>query len=91
MNNIVLAKDETVEYNASENLIQSFIEDWNDRNPGKVLDPVTIDLIMDYLRYAYVGGWDDHRLIIERILKSSGQSMSKYFFEKRIKEFEEEL
>lgn len=86
-----MEKVETIEYNTSENLIQSFIEDWNDLNPGKVLDPVTIDLFTNYLRIAYVGGWDDHRLIIERILKSSGQNMSKYFFEKRIKEFEEEI
>lgn len=88
----VLSKnEERVEYNTSEILIESFIEDWNDRNPKKKLAPGTIDLIMDYLRIAYVGGWDDHRLIIEKTLKLSGLTINKHFFEKLLRDFEQEI
>ena len=87
----ILTENEIIEYKTSERLIQCFLDDWNNQNPSKKLDPGTIDLITDYFRYAYVSGFDDHRLIIEKILKRSGLTINKYFFEKLLKDFEQEL
>ena len=92
MKHKILTKDETIEYNTRDKLIQCFLEDWNDRNPGKKLDPETIEMIMDYLEYAYVAGWDDLRLLIEKRFKSfSNPSINKHLLLKYIYDFDRKI
>jgi hypothetical protein len=88
----VLSKNEDkVEYNTSENLIQSFIEDWNDRNPEHKLEPEMIEIITHYLRVGYVSGWDDYRLLVDKALYGQSEKMSKHFFVKILQEFENKV
>ena len=92
MKHKILTKDESIEYNTRDKLIQCFLEDWNDRNPGKKLDPETIEMIMDYLEYAYVAGWDDLRLLIEKRFKSfSNPSINKHLLLKHIYDFDKKI
>jgi len=91
MNYTILTENEIIEYQTSGKLIQSFIEDWNDRNPGKKLDPKIIDLFTDYLRYAYVGGWDDHRILVDKLLNGPRLSINKHFFMKWLNDLEEKV
>jgi len=89
--NEILAKDEIIEYQTSERLIQSFIEQWNDRNPKHKLDKSMIDFIRDYLRIAYVSGWDDHRILVDKFLNGPGLSVNKHFFMKWLNELEDKI
>jgi|GEM_PF-4089999 len=85
-------ENEPIEYNASEKLIQCFLEDWNDRNPNEKLDPDIIDMITDYLRYSYVAGWDDLRIKIERRLNNySGPNINKHLLLKQMHDFDRKL
>ena len=89
--NEVLPEDK-IEYQTSENLVNSFIEDWNDRNPKHKLDPDMIDFLKNYLRIGYVAGWDDHRMIVERLINSgTSNNINRYFFMKFLNDLEERV
>lgn len=85
----------TKEFDAAERLTHYFIEGWNDINPTERLNPKMIDLIQEHIRYAYVAGYDDYRLIVERaISKSINESQTKisvYKFNKQILQFRKEI
>lgn len=82
--------EEKIEYKTSERLIHGFINDWNDRNPEHKLDNNIIELLSDYLKIAYVAGWDDFRFLIEDRLKNfdpNCPNINKHFLQSCINEF----
>jgi len=83
--------EELVEFKTKDKLLESFLEDWNERNPEHKLDTDTINLFAAYLRVAYVGGWDDHRILVDKFLNGPGLSVNKHFFMKWLNELEEKV
>ncbi len=83
--------EEMVEFKTKERLTESFLEEWNDQNPEHKLDPDLIKKLSSYLRIAYVGGWDDHRILVDNLLNGPGLSINKHFFMKWLNDLEKEL
>lgn len=86
-----MAENEKIEYKTSENMVNSFIEDWNDRNPKHKLDPEIIGMLGDYFKVVYVAGWDDHRFLVDKALYGKGETMSKHFFVKTLEDLESKV
>lgn len=79
------------EYEMADNLIESLIESWNDKNPKSKLNEELIDLIKTHVRYAYVAGYDKFRMQIEEMLKYTKSNdmnrtqISRYYLLSKIK------
>lgn len=83
--------EEMVEFKTKDKLLESFLEEWNEQNPENKLDPDIIKKISSYLRIAYVAGWDDHRILVDKLLNGPGLSINKYFFLKWLNDLEGEI
>ncbi len=93
-NKILNKEDGSIEASTRDKLLLCFIEQWNDLNPGKKLDPDLIEMLSDYLSYAYVAGWDDFRILVENRLNnytSTNANISKHFLLKQIYEFDKKV
>lgn len=63
--------NDTKEFEASKRLTGHLIDQWNDQYPNKRIDPAFINFISEYMRYSYVAGYDDYRLLVERSIERS--------------------
>jgi len=80
-----------VEFKTRDKLSESFLEEWNEQNPENKLDPDIIKKISNYLRIAYVAGWDDHRILVDKLLNGPRLSINKHFFMKWLNDLEEKV
>jgi len=60
-----------IEFETAKKLTKYLIDQWNDQYPTQRVDPHLINFIREYMVYAYVAGYDDYRLTVERALSKS--------------------
>jgi hypothetical protein len=78
----------------ADNILNSFLELWNEENPEHKLDDKIIKLLKEHIRYSYVAGFDCFRMHINEILKQNAKNnshVSKYFLLAKINSFEKSL
>lgn len=56
------------EFDSTNKLLESFLEEWNQENPDRRIDKEMIDKIWMHLKQAYVAGMEDYIGLINELL-----------------------